>query len=207
VGAKISVTGGSGRRGLVLAIVTIIVIGVVAAAVVLIMNPPGGNDEEPPQVEDIILVQSDLPTWNQVGGIEAGAGNSLYTRYNMTQAAGCQFGSCNLTGPNVTLMIELFQFQSPENTSTWLNDVHLPRLIAFMNESTDTMSPSSPDGNGTLIHYVAYDGKNDGWDLAFHQGEFVCRVMIIAPTGTPDIEGLVNDIAEAQNDKILKAIA
>lgn len=202
-----SVTGGSSRKGLILAIVTIIVIGVVAAAAVVLMNPPGGNGDEPPQAEDVILVQSDLPTWNQVGGIEAGEGNSLYTRYNMTQAAGCHFGSCNLTGPNITLMIELFQFQSPENASAWLNNIHLPRLMVFINNSTDTMSPASPDGNGTLIHYVAYDGKNDGWDLAFQQGEFVCRVMIIAPTGTSDIEGLVNDIAEAQNDKILKAVA
>jgi imidazole glycerol phosphate synthase subunit HisF len=125
----------------------------------------------------------------------------------MTQAAGCQFGTCNLSGPNITLMIELFQFQDSGNASAWLNNVHLPRLVALMNDSTDSMTSSAPDGNGTLINYVAYDGINDGWDLAFQQGVFVCRVMIIAPTGTTDIEVLVNYIAEAQNEKILKALA
>lgn len=203
--------GGKGRARMrsstiLLAILVILAGGTVGAMAIISQNGTGGSGDQA-QAEDLILVQSDLPLWTQVGGIEAGEGNSLYTRYNMTQAAGCQFGSCNVSGPNVTLMIELFQFQDPGNATDWLNNVHIPRLTAIMNESTDERVPSAPNGNGTLIHFVAYDGKNDGWELSFHQDMFVCRVMLICPTGTEGMEDMINYIADAQNDKIVNSLS
>jgi hypothetical protein len=203
--------GGKGRvrirsSTILLAALILLAGGTVVSMAIMGQNGTGGSGDQA-QAEDLILVQSDLPMWTQVGGIEAGEGNSLYTRYNMTQAAGCQFGSCNVSGPNVTLMIELFQFQDPGNATDWLNNVHIPRLTAIMNESTDKRVPSAPQGNGTLINFVAYDGKNDGWELSFHQDVFVCRIMIICPTGTADMEDMINYIADAQNDKIVNSLS
>ena len=190
---------------------TVVAVLVIVLAIILTLPAP---DNRLVRVEgrDTLLTQEEVPDWVQWGFMNHGV---VSPGWNMTEIDSIDFLNYMGLGDNYTLNIEIYQFSTIHNATFWHDYGLMPRFEYSLNRSqTADSSPivwSNP-GIGTNSSLIVLGFQSALFQpefktLTFQQRNIICQIKLISPTGTIDTDGLIKDIANLQNEKIMSYLS